>query len=243
MSALLHHAVSGINMIHKKITSGIFSIFLISFGLHCCARQTPISGSQYTPLKAGWVRTEQPVRSWKYFRDQNVAIQRYDYSCGSGALATLMQYYFGDNVSEEEILTSILNRMTYNEILDREEYGLSMLDLKNYAEQRGYQAIAVKMDYTNLSLLKGPVLIHLEREDYKHFAVLKGVKGDRVYLADPSRGNIRMSIDRFAQEWSGVALILGRADFGLPEDYPLALDETDLSQNEMLTARKSLFIR
>ncbi|MBN1625243.1 MAG: C39 family peptidase [Deltaproteobacteria bacterium] len=227
-------------MIKIKMISGIL---LISIGLYCCASRTPVSGSQDMPLKAGWVCMEQPLRSWKYLRDQNVAIQRYDYSCGSGALATLMRYYFGDNVSEEEILARILNSLTYNEVLDREKKGLSLLDLKRCAEQRGYQAVAVKLDYANLLLLKGPVLIHLEREDYRHFSVLKGVIGDRVYLADPSRGNIRMSIDRFAQEWSGVALILGRADFGLPEDYPLALDEMDLSQNEMLTARRFLLIR
>jgi predicted double-glycine peptidase len=41
-------------------------------------------------------------------RDQNVVLQRFDYSCGAGALATLMRYYFGDAVSEEAILAGIL---------------------------------------------------------------------------------------------------------------------------------------
>lgn len=154
-----------------------------------------------------------------------------------------MRHYFDDKVGEEEILFGILASMTGEEVQDRAEKGLSLLDLKHYAENRGYRAVGVKLKYASLKGLKGPVLIHLEREDYKHFAVLKGVRGDRVYLADPSRGNVRMSVDRFAQEWSGVALVLGKQGFGLPRSYPLALEERELGQNEMQNARRSLYIR
>ncbi|MBI4766038.1 MAG: C39 family peptidase [Deltaproteobacteria bacterium] len=176
-------------------------------------------------------------------RDHNIVRQKFDYSCGAGALATLLRYYFGDNVEEEEILLSILRPMTEEEVRDREKNGLSLLDLKRCAEQRGYQAAGVKLKYASLPRLKGPVLIHLEREDYKHFAVLKGARGDRIYLADPSRGNIRMSVDRFAREWSGIVLVLGKSGFGLPQKYPLALDDQEPVQNELLEARKSLYPR
>jgi predicted double-glycine peptidase len=91
--------------------------------------------------------------------------------------------------------------------------------------------------------LKGPVLIYLDREDYKNFAVFKGARGDRIYLADPSRGNIRMSVDRFAEEWSGIALVLGKSGFGLPQKYPLALDDQEPVQNELHETRKSLYLR
>ncbi len=153
-----------------------------------------------------------------------------------------MRYYFGDKVSEEELLLSILGRMT-EESQDREKKGLSLLDLKRCAEQRGYQVAGVKLKYASLPKLKGPVFIHLEREGYKHFAVLKGARGDRIYLADPSRGNIRMSIYRFAKEWSGIALVLGKSGFGLPQKYPLALDDQEPIQNELLEARRSLYLR
>lgn len=221
----------------------ICSIFLVGAALYGCASQITPADIYPRSLKTGWIRTEPTVRSWKELRDKNVVIQSYDYSCGAGALATLMRYYFGDKVTEEEILQSILNPMTEEEARDREKYGLSLLDLKRCAEQRGYQAVAVKMNYASLPLLKGPILIHLETQNYKHFAVLKGVWGDRIYLADPSRGNIRMSVDRFAKEWSGVALVLGKKDFGLPQFYPLALGDQGLGQNEMFDARKSLFER
>jgi hypothetical protein len=58
---------------------------------------------------------------------------------------------------------------------------------------------------------------------YYHFAVLRGVAGDRVYLADPERGNLRMSIGRFLDEWAGVVFILGKAGEERITHYPLAL--------------------
>jgi predicted double-glycine peptidase len=204
------------------------------------AGKVPVS---VLPIRTGTLNGVTPIHSWKDLRDRNVVFQRFDYSCGAGALATLMRYYFGDNVSEEQILIGILGPMDEKEIKDRETNGLSLLDLKNYSERRGYQAVGVRLKYASLPELKGPVLVHLERKDYRHFAVLKGVRGDRVYLADPSLGNIRLSIDRFAKEWSGIALVLGKQGFGLPQKYPLALDDQELVPNEVLNARESLFNR
>jgi len=221
----------------------LWGAVLSAFQLLGCAALTPSPESSPTPLKTGMIRTNPSLISWKALRDRNVVIQKFDYSCGAGALATLLRYYFGDQVEEEEILLAILGRMTREEIQDREKNGLSLLDLKRFAEQRGYQAVGVKLKYSGLSNLKGPVLIHLVREDYRHFAVLKGARGDRIYLADPSRGNVRMSVDRFAREWSGIALVLGKGGFGLPQKYPMALDDQEPVQNELLEARKSLFLK
>jgi predicted double-glycine peptidase len=220
---------------------GIAFLFFIS--LQGCAIQKAQAPISLMPVHAGSVRGNKAIRSWKELRDQHVVIQQFDYSCGAGALATIMRYYFGDNVSEEIILLSILGPMSREEIADREKNGLSLLDLKLCAERMGYQAAGVRLNYASLPKLQGPVVIHLEREDYKHFAVLKGVRGDRIYLADPSRGNVRISIDRFAQEWSGIALVLGKPGFGLPQEYLLALDDQEPVQNEILAARRSLFTR
>ncbi len=222
---------------------GFGAVYLLIITLQGCAVSAGrISGSAL-PIRTGTLRGMSPIHSWKELRDQNVVLQKFDYSCGSGALATLMRYYFGDNVSEETILVGILDSMNEEEVRDREANGLSLLDLKNYSERRGYQAVGVKLNYASLPKLMGPVLIHLEKKGYRHFAVLKGVRGDRVYLADPSRGNVRLSVDRFAKEWSGIALVLGKEAFGLPQKYPLALEDQKLIPNEMLAARKSLFNR
>lgn len=191
------------------------------------------------PIRSGGTVADKPVRSWKAMQEDRVVMQRFDYSCGAAALATLMKHYFGDEVSEAGVLGGILESLSAEAIADREENGFSLLDLKNYAVGLGYQAVGVKLKYVSLPKLKGPVLIHLERPDYKHFAVLKGVRGDRVFLADPSRGNIRLSIDRFAQEWTGVALVLGKKGFGTPTGHPLALADQAPVQDELLAAYRA----
>jgi predicted double-glycine peptidase len=185
----------------------------------------------------------EPIGSWRERRDRNVVRQQLDYSCGAAALATLIRYYFGEDTSEDRILAGILGSMTAEEVVDREANGLSLLDLRLQAERMGYQAAGVRLNLAALPKLAGPVIVHLEGDDYKHFAVLKGVRADRIFLADPSLGNVRRSVDRFATEWSGIALILGKPGFGLPQDHPLALDDQHLVPNEVLAARRAVLGR
>jgi uncharacterized protein len=219
------------------------AVYLLVATLEGCAAREIRAPETVLPIRTGGLNGVSATRSWKELRDENVVLQRFDYSCGAGALATLMRYYFGDPVSEELILAGILGPMNDDEVKDREANGLSLLDLKDYAERRGYQAVGVRLNYASLPKLSGPVIIHLERVGYRHFAVLKGVRGDRIYLADPSLGNVRLSADRFAKEWSGIALVLGKREFGLPREYPLAVDDQEPVSNEILAARRSLFIR
>ena len=211
----------------RTMKQGVIS--LLAFTLQACAVQR--------------MPEAEPIGSWRALRDRNVVRQQLDYSCGAAALATLIRYYFGDNVSEDQILSSILGSMTAEEVLDREANGLSLLDLRLQAERLGYQAVGVRLTLASLPKLTGPVIVHLEGDGYKHFAVLKGVREDRIFLADPSLGNVRRSVDRFATEWSGIALVLGKKGFGLPQEHPLALDDQHLVPNEVLAARKALLAR
>ncbi|RKZ35865.1 MAG: hypothetical protein DRQ41_15315 [Gammaproteobacteria bacterium] len=97
------------------------------------------------------------VKTWKEFREQNVVMQKFDYSCGSGALATLMHYYFQDEVTEREILQEIIHHLNDVEIESRQKKGFSMFDLQQFAKRRGYQAVGVKLKMSALPKLRGPV--------------------------------------------------------------------------------------
>lgn len=162
------------------------------------------------PFVAGEVRTYKPLTTWKDLRDRNIVKQGFDYSCGSGALATLMKISFGEQVSEAEIIREILKGKTVAEKKEIGKRGYSLLDLKKAAEAKGYLTATYKLKVEHLFQLKGPVLIYFEPKGEKHFAVLKYVKGDRVYLADPSRGNVRLSIYRFAALWPGYILAIDK---------------------------------
>jgi predicted double-glycine peptidase len=180
----------------------------------------PIPNEQLHIYKKG-------VTTWVEMRDAHVVKQKFDYSCGSAALETLMKYYFEDDVPEKTIIDSAVADLKPVEVADRVLNGLSLLDLQKAAQKLGYQAEGVKLSIEVLPELEGPILIHVIHDGYRHFTVLRGIRQDRVFLADPSQGNIRIPIREFAEEWTGACLILGKKDFGLPMIYPLAIRDSE----------------
>ncbi len=147
------------------------------------------------------VRIEAPSRSMKDLRDQDVVKQRFDFSCGAAALATLLKFGFAEQVTETQILIGLFDLPSETEKAERRRTGFSLLDLQRVAQARGYNAQGFRLEPDQLPLLGGPVLVFIEPRGYKHFAVLRGVRGDRVYLADPSRGQVRMPAATFQKSW------------------------------------------
>ncbi len=192
-------------------------------------------------------RVEVPLRSMKDLRDKDLVKQRLDYSCGAAALATILRYGFGDEVTEREILVELFDLLSEDEEGLRRKEGFSLLDLQRVAQARGYKAQGFRLAPENLPKLGGPVIVFIEPRGYKHFAVLRGVKGDRIYLADPSRGNIRMPAYRFLDSWvgesgKGIIFVVEPKD-GLPDrDMPLGMLGDGQPQPELLTARQMLAV-
>jgi predicted double-glycine peptidase len=170
----------------------------------------------------------------KELRDQYVVKQQLDYSCGAAALATLLTYYFGDETSERELLELLTAQLRRDELKRKEKQGFSLLDLKKVAQAKGYQAAGFKLTIEQLKQLAAPVLVFVEPQGYKHFAILRGVDRGRVFLADPARGNLRMSISRFLREWHGIIFVLGRSGEEELTTYPLALSRPVYIQPELL---------
>ena len=94
-----------------------------------------------------------------------------------------------------------------------------------------------------LSKLEAPVLVYIKPRGYDHFAILKGIVGDRAYLADPSLGNVRMPVYEFLDMWldekgKGVIFVVERADGSWPPHYPLQVSSSRSRQLEILSARQ-----
>ncbi|MGH7966238.1 MAG: C39 family peptidase [Candidatus Binatia bacterium] len=186
-----------------------------------------------------------PLTSLKGLRDQNVVKQTYDYSCGAGALATLLTYGLGDKATELEILQSVLVALSKEEESLREKEGLSLLDLQRVAQARGHKAQGFRLTAEYLSKLQGPVIVFIKPRGYEHFAVLKGVRDDRAYLADPSLGNVRMPLYKFLSMWlddksQGVIFVVERKEGEGPNNSFLKAPIEGLVQPEILTARQML---
>jgi uncharacterized protein len=152
-------------------------------------------------------------------RERDVVVQKFDLSCGAAALATLLRYQFGDQVSEKEVTAGLIRRPEYiaHPELVRVRQGFSLLDLKRYVATRGYSGIG----YGNLEmkdLLKlAPIIVAVSPFGYNHFVVFKGMIGDRVLLADPAYGNRTMSREKFEKMQINFPQI-GRVGFVVTRD-------------------------
>ncbi len=60
-------------------------------------------------------RIDVPLKSMKDLRDEKLVKQRFDYSCGAAALATILRYGFGDEVTEREILKELFDLLSEDE--------------------------------------------------------------------------------------------------------------------------------
>jgi predicted double-glycine peptidase len=113
-------------------------------------------------------------------------------------------------VSESDIITSILHRTDPQKV--RARGGFSFLDLKRFVESRGYQG----KGYAGLSLdelvqLGIPAIVPVRMQGYDHFVLFRGIRGNRVVLADPAYGTITMKTDQFLEIWkNGIGFLVLR---------------------------------
>ncbi|MBN2788323.1 MAG: C39 family peptidase [Paludibacteraceae bacterium] len=186
-----------------------------------------------------------PIKSWIEFKNDKLTRQRYDYSCGSAALSTLLSYYYDANVSELMILESVLEAKGVEEEPSELENqqglnGLSFYDLSQYASSQGFKAIGIALGMQELKKLQIPVIVFVKIRKQEHFTVLKKMDEHYAYLADPSFGNIRVNHAKFEEmfftygknENQGKILAIlpqnGRAgvqDFKTIEPFPKSLYE------------------
>lgn len=151
------------------------------------------------------------MRSLLELRRDGVVIQEWDVSCGAAALATVLTYAHQDPVSEKSVAQGMLRRTDPLRVKFRG--GFSLLDMKRYAESRGYTAAG----YRNLALdeiaaMRSPIVVIDEYGD-PHFVVVREIRGDRVHLADPAFGNRSLSLEQFRAVWKeGIGFVVSRKD-------------------------------
>lgn len=188
-------------MSHGRITAGLLLI-----GLAFTA--TPPLRAQSTEFRASGIRLNMRVRSLQQIRQVDVVRQKWDLSCGSAALSTLLTYDWNTTTPETEIIVWILHRTDPVKIQSRG--GFSLLDLKRFAQAHAFAAEG----YADLSLedlkdLQSPAIVPVRVKGYDHFVVFRGVVGDRVVLADPAFGNLTVPAGRFLKIWkNGLAFIV-----------------------------------
>jgi uncharacterized protein len=171
-------------MLSRRQVAGLFAA-----GMTAAAVPLPVSAAQ--------------VRSVREMRHDRVVLQEFDISCAAAALATILNYQHGERLTEREIALGLIDRPEYIEMpeLIRLRQGFSLLDLKRFVDQRGYEGIGFgRLTYQNL-LQRAPIIVPVDNQGYRHFVVFRGEFGGSVICADPAYGNRTWSRERFERRW------------------------------------------
>lgn len=156
-------------------------------------------------LHNGPVAGRVKVVSYRDLPFRTVVRQRYDFSCGSAALATLLRHHYGRDVGEEQVFRAMYAAGDQATI---QRVGFSLLDMKRYLDGHGYAADGFRLSLDDLIGMNAPAIVMIDTAGYKHFVVFKGDDAGRVLIGDPALGLKIYSRDQFSAMWNGVAFVV-----------------------------------
>jgi hypothetical protein len=170
----------------------------------------------------------EPFSELKY---KNIVHQAYDYSCGSAALVTILKYHLGLDVTEQQSMEGMMAFGEKDKIIERR--GFSLLDMKRYLASLDVQSAGFRAEMADLLTLDQPGIVPIDYAGFKHFVVLRGVRGGLVFLADPAMGNITFSVEEFATLWDRNTLFLAYPPKDRAPVMKLALSDNELGVTDM----------
>lgn len=160
------------------------------------------STPSYSQIHPSELRT---TSSWIDIRDSRIVKQSLDYSCGAASLATVLNEFYGLNITEADVF----NRLENQEVL-------SFADLAKVSEDFGFKAGGLRVDFEKLLELQIPAIAYLDYRGRDHFTVITGISEDGIVsVADPSWGNRRFRRSQFEEMWLAVG---GRILLIVPND-------------------------
>lgn len=203
--AMMAMANVGLTETQRELPEGIYQV------------STNLTSTQHEMLK---------VRPLDEIKRTDMIHQAYDYSCGSAALTTVMNFFLGENLQENEVMEGMLKYGEKDKIVQRR--GFSLLDMKRYVATLGYKGAGFKAEIQDLVDLRQPGLVTIQYAGFKHFVVFRELRDGHVYLADPSMGKISFTVEHFKSLWDGNVLFLVYPKSNTEPVNKLALSDEDL---------------
>jgi len=145
------------------------------------------------------------VMSWWEIPFRTVVRQRYDFSCGSAAVATILTHHYDRPTGEQEPFKAMWAKG--DKALIR-KVGFSMFDMKDYLTDLGYTTEGFRLKVADLQKIKRPLIVLLDLNGFKHFVVIKGISANRVLTGDSVLGLTQYSTRDFEKMWNGIALAI-----------------------------------
>lgn len=150
------------------------------------------------------------VGSYRDGRYATVVGQTDWYTCGPAAVATILHYYYGMDVTEADVLARAASIMAARG--EDVTGGLSALSLVRAMEAYGVETVGYRLTVQAVAEYFGrgglPVILHVTEPEH-HYVVAVGMVGDWMLIADPSWGRRveRWSDFARAKRFSGVTLV------------------------------------
>jgi len=180
----------------------ILVAILISIGLFASFHPEKAPPKGQLDLAAGpgaQVRIRERVKPLSAIKFGNVVKQAFDYSCGSAALATVLNYDLGEDLTERQVINGMLRFGNSRKIAERRAF--SLLDMKKFVDVLGYKGVGYKADIDDLKTLGRPCIIPITIYKYRHFVVFRGIYKGHIFVADPWRGDSSFTLQQFKDMW------------------------------------------
>lgn len=113
--------------------------------------------------------------------------------CGAASLAMILAYY-GKWLP--------LAQVRYDCGVSRD--GSSLKNVAKAAHNYGLETQAFTIEPEDFNDIPLPCIAHW---DFEHFVVVTGIKGRKVYINDPARGRLKVSLEEAGESMTGVVLI------------------------------------
>ncbi len=134
-----------------------------------------------------------------------------DYTCGPAAMKMALDGLVGLRLPEAELASAMGTR---------EDIGTRQRMMYRFADELGLIAYVKHTDTTlgdiREAMATGHIVIvcyWLAMEDTDHYAVVAGIKSDRIILNDPWAGpETTLALDEFDAHWLGDDAVEGRRD-------------------------------
>lgn len=161
------------------------------------------------------------VWSMRELKIRSVVLQKYDYSCGSAAIATLLTYHYGNPITEEVAFRAMFDHGDQQKI---QREGFSLLDMKRFLDARGYRADGFEVSLDEVVKAGLPAIVLIVDNGYHHFVVMKGMRDNKVLLGDPAVGIRVVRREDFEAAWPNRIVFViheapARGEFNTARDW------------------------
>ncbi|WP_333519709.1 peptidase domain-containing ABC transporter [Eubacterium limosum] len=163
---------------------------------------------------------------------RKVLVKQHDATdCGAACLSMICFYYH-----KELSITKL------RDILGTDIKGTTLMGLAKGAEYLGFETKAIRVDIEyfqeGFSL---PAIAHLlTDEGLAHYVVLRKIKNGKVWISDPAKGDMKVSVIDFYEDFDGVLLLLKPS-----ESFIASKQKTKSVFNHFMTlilSQKRLFV-